>query len=73
MKILDKFSKEQKELLDNNNVDIEKDFDEESLEELEEKVYNKMMDNLDQNQDFTPKATEWEKILDIVVDIENNL
>ncbi len=73
MKILDKFSKEQKALLDNNNIDIEKDFDEESLEELEEKVYNKMMDNLDKNQDFTPKASEWEKILDVVVAIENNL
>ncbi len=73
MKILDKFSKEQKVLLENNNIDIEKDFDEESLEELEEKVYNKMMDNLDKNLDFTPKALEWESILDIVVDIENNL
>ena len=72
MKILDKFSKEQKELLNNNNIDIEKDFNEESLEQLEEKVYNKMMDSLDQNQNFTPKATEWEKILDIVVEIENN-
>ncbi len=73
MKILDKFSEEQKELLKNNNINIEKDFDEESLEELEDKVYNKMMDNLDKNQDFTSKAEEWEKILDIVVDIENNL
>ena len=60
-------------MLYNNNIDIEKDFDEDSLEELEENVYNKMMDNLDKNQNFTSKATEWEKILDIVVDIENNL
>ena len=73
MKILENFSKEQKELLDNNNINIEKDFDEDSLEELEEKVYNKMMDNLNNNQDFTPKAIEWEKILDIVVNIENDL
>lgn len=73
MKILEKFSKEQKILLENNNIDIEKDFDEERLEELEEKVFNKMMDNLNENQDFTSKALEWEKILDIVVDIENNL
>ena len=73
MKILDKFSKEQKELLNNNNIDIEKDFNEESLEQLEEKVYNKMMDSLDENQNFTSKAEEWEKVLDIVVDIENNL
>lgn len=73
MKILEKFSKEQKLLLENNNIDIEKDFDEESLEELEEKIYNQMMDNLDKNQDFTSKALEWEDILNIVVDIENNI
>ena len=73
MKILDKFSEEQKKLLNNNNIDIEKNFDEESLEELEEKVYNKMMNTLDKNQDFTQRALEWEEILDIVVDIENNL
>ena len=73
MKILDKFSEEQKELLNKNNIDIEKDFNEESLEQLEENIYNKMMDNLDKSQDFTPKALEWEKILDIIVDIENNL
>lgn len=73
MKIINKFSKEQKELLDNNNINIEKEFNEENLEELEEIVYNKMMDNLDKNQDFTYKASEWEKILDIVVDIENNI
>ena len=73
MKILDKFSKEQKILLKNNNIDIERDFDKESLEELEDKVYNKMMDNLDNNQDFTPKSLEWERILDIIVEIENNL
>ena len=73
MKILDKFSREQKILLKNNDIDIERDFDKESLEELEDKVYNKMMDNLDNNQDFTPKSLEWERILDIIVEIENNL
>lgn len=73
MKILNKFSEEQKELLKNSNIDIEKDFDENSLEKLEDKAFNKMMDTLDKNQNFTPKASEWEKILDIIVEIENNL
>ncbi len=73
MKIIEKFSRKQKDLLSNNNIDIEKDFDVKSLEELEDKIYNKMMNNLDRNQDFTPKALEWESILDIVVEIENNL
>lgn len=73
MKILDKFSEKQKKILNNNNIDIEKDFNKDSLEQLEDSIYNKMMDNLDKNQDFTSKALEWEAILDIVVEIENNL
>ena len=64
MKILNKFSEEQKQILKDNNIDIDKDFDEKSLEKLENKVYNKMMDNLDKNQDFTIKALKWEKILE---------
>ena len=73
MKILDKFSEKQKKILNNNNIDIEKDFNKDSLEQLEDNIYNKMMDNLDKKQDFTSKALEWETILDIVVEIENNL
>ena len=55
------------------NIDISQDFDEKSLEELEDKVYNIMMDHLNENQDFTPKAEEFEQILDIIVKIENSL
>ncbi len=73
MKILDRFTEEQKKLLQKLKIDIDKEFDKESLEDLEDKIYNIMMDNLDKNQDFTAKALEIEKILDIVVDIENNL
>ena len=72
MKILNKFSEEQKQILKNNNIDIDKDFDVVTLEELEDVIYNKMMENLDKNQDFTSKALEWEKILDVIVEIENN-
>lgn len=73
MKINSNFSEHQIELLNKENIDISQDFDESSLEELEDKVYNLMMDNLDKNQDFTPKAEEFEKILDIIVKIENTL
>lgn len=73
MKIKDNFTKEQRELLKQVDIDIEKDFDESSLEELEDEIYNKMMDRLDKKQDFTEIAVKLEKILDIVVDIENNL
>lgn len=73
MKIDANFNEYQTELLKKENIDISQDFDEDSLEDLEEKVYNLMMDNLDKNQDFTPKAQELEKILDVIVKIENSL
>lgn len=73
MKIKSEFNKQQIELLEKNNIDVSIDFDEESLEELEDKVYNLMMDHLNKNQDFTPKAEEFESILDIIVRIENSL
>ncbi len=73
MKIDAYFNEHQIELLNKENIDISQDFDESSLEELEDKIYNLMMDNLDKNQDFTPKSEEFEKMLDIVVKIENSL
>lgn len=73
MKIDNKFTPREIELLKKENVDIYKDYDEETLEELEDIVYNKMMDNLDKNQDFTPLAEEYENILNVIVEIENNL
>lgn len=73
MKINKKFDERQIELLAKINVDINKDYNENTLEELEDIVYDAMMDNLDKKQDFTPLAEEYEKILDIIVDIENNL
>lgn len=73
MKINDKFNERQIELLEKINADITKEYNANTLEELEDIVYNAMMDNLDEKQDFTPLAEEYEKILDIIVDIENNL
>ena len=73
MKINKEFNERQVELLKKSNVDINKDYNKKTLEELEDIVYNAMMDNLDEKQDFTPLAEEYEKILDIIVDIENNL
>ena len=73
MKIDNKFDKRQIELLEKIKVDVNADYDESSLEELEDIVCDAMLDNLDEKQDFTPLAEEYEKILDIIVDIENNL
>ena len=73
MKINDRFDERQIELLERIKVDVNADYDESSLEELEDIVCEGMLDNLDEKQDFTPLAEEYEKILDIIVDIENNL
>lgn len=72
MKINDKFDERQIELFKKINVDVNSDYDEKSLEELEDIVCDAMMDNLNEKQDFTPLALEYERILDIIVEIENN-
>ena len=73
VKIDDKFNKRQIELLKQINVNIYVDFNDKTLEQLEDAVYDAMMDNLDDKQDFTSLAEEYESILDIIVEIENNL
>jgi hypothetical protein len=73
MKINNKFDKRQIELLEEINIDINVEYNEDTLEELENIVCDAIVGKLDKNQDFTPLAEEYEKILDIIVDIENNL
>ena len=73
MKINNKFDERQIELLEKINVDINTQYNKTTLEELEDIVCDAMIDNLDQKQDFTPLAEEYERILDIIVDIGNNL
>lgn len=73
MKINNEFDERQIELLEKIKVDVNADYGKSSLEELEDTVCDAMLDNLDEKQDFTPLAEEYEKILDIIVDIENNL
>lgn len=73
MKINRKFTSREIDLLEKENINIYKDYDKKALEEIEDIVYNKMMDNLDKNQNFTPLAEEYENILNIIVEIENNL
>lgn len=73
MKIDKKFTPREIELLEKENIDVYKDYDAESLEELEDIIYNKMMDKLDKNQNFTSLAEEYEDILNVIVEIENKL
>lgn len=72
MKINKKFNERQIELLNKININIDLEYNLSELEELEDIVYNAMMDNLDSKQDFTPLAEEYENILDIIVELEND-
>lgn len=72
MKINKKFNERQIELLNKININIDLEYNLRELEELEDIVYNAMMDNLDSKQDFTPLAEEYENILDIIVELEND-
>lgn len=73
MKINNRFDERQIELLEKINVDVNQNYNKNTLEELEDIVCDAMIDNLDEKQDFTPIAEEYERILDVIVDIENNL
>ena len=72
MNIKSKFNDKEIALLEELNIEIKADYNNEELQNLENSVYNAMMDNLDEKQDFTPRAEEIEHILDIIVEIENN-
>ena len=67
------FSAEQIELLEENGVDLERSYDIHELEHLEDLVYNIMMSLMDENGDYTEEAEKYEKIIDIIVKIENEM
>ena len=56
MKINNKFDERQIELLEKIKVDVNTNYNESSLEELEDIVCDAMLDNLDKKQDITPLA-----------------
>ena len=72
MNIKSKFNDKEIALLEELNIEIKADYNNDDLQNLENSVYNAMMDNLDEKQDFTPRAEEIEHILDVIVEMENN-
>lgn len=67
------FSPEQIDLLEENNIDLDRAYDESELEQLEDLVYNIMMSHMDENGDYTEIAEKYEKIIDVIVKIENEM
>ena len=71
--IKDWFSREQVELLEENGIDLEKTYDIHELEHLEDFVYKIMMSLMDENGDYTEEAEKYERIIDVIVKIENEM
>ncbi len=67
------FDDEQIKLLEQNNIDLDRDYSLSDLEKLEDLVYNIMMSHLDENGEYTELAEKYEKIIDIIVKIENEM
>lgn len=64
---------EQIRLMEENNVDLDRDYTLSDLEKLEYLVYNIMMSYMDENGDYTELAEKYEKIIDVIVKIENEM
>ena len=64
---------EQIGLMEQNNVDLDRDYTLSDLEKLEDLVYNIMMSHMDENGDYTELAEKYEKIIDVIVKIENEM
>ena len=67
------FNDEQIALLEENDIDLDREYTLSDLEKLEDFVYNIMMSNLDENGEFTELAEKYEKIIDVIVKIENEM
>ena len=55
------------------NIDLDRDYTLPDLEKLEDLVYNIMMTHMDENGDYTELAEKYEKIIDVIVKIENEM
>lgn len=64
---------EQIRLMEENNVDLDRDYTLSDLEKLEDLVYNIMMSHMNENGDYTELAEKYEKIIDVIVKIENEM
>lgn len=74
MKIINKLSNVELEILKKAKLIIkDKEYSEDEIIELEEKIADIMLDHLDENQDYTPSALEYEKIHDKFIGFEDEL
>lgn len=67
------FDEEQIKLLEENNVDLDRTYSLSELEHLEDLVYNIMMSYMDEDGNYTETAEKYEKIIDVIVKIENEM
>ena len=58
--------------MEQNNVDLDRDYTLSDLEKLEDLVYNIMMSHMDENGDYTELAEKYEKIIQQFVEKKSN-
>lgn len=64
---------EQADLLEENNINLDRTYNLSDLEHLEDLVYDIMMSKMDENGEYTEEAEKYEKIIDVIVKIENEM
>lgn len=64
---------EQIKLLQDKNIDVDRSYSSSELEQLEDLVYNIMMSCMGENGEYTELAEKYEKIIDVIVKIENEM
>lgn len=64
---------EQIKLLQNKNIDVDRSYSSSELEQLEDLVYNIMMSYMGEDGEYTELAEKYEKIIDVIVRIENEM
>lgn len=64
---------EQAELLEENNINLDRTYNLSDLEHLEDLIYDIMMSKMDENGEYTEEAEKYEKIIDVIVKIENEM
>lgn len=64
---------EQTDLLEENNINLDRTYNLSDLEHLEDLVYDIMMSKMDENGEYTEEAEKYEKIIDVIVKIENEM
>lgn len=74
MRISDSFTDEEKEKLENIGVELrDREYEISELRDIMDIIMDAVMNNLDEDGEFTELAEKYEKVIDVIVKIENEM